>query len=205
MGKSIIKHIYLALAFLTAFAAAPAALANQEAEEFVQAIITEAEPSLKSEDEQVLFDGIATLVDKYVDMRRVGLFTLGQYARKITDEQKEVYFPLVKEYATLIYQNALSNYSGQTLEVTGSIERSERDIVVKCRIVDAPAGDPLADIDIHWRVYRSRDGELAIVDAGADNVWLAIEQRSQFTSIIANNGGGATGIDHGRRAERLRG
>ena len=36
---------------------------------------------------------------------------------------------------------------------------------------------------------------MTVVDAGADNIWLAIEQRSQFTSIIANNGGGAKGID----------
>ena len=56
-------------------------------------------------------------------------------------------------------------------------------------------GSAFADAVIHWRVYRDRDGAMSVVDAGADNVWLAIEQRSQFTSIIANNGGGAKGID----------
>ena len=76
-----------------------------------------------------------------------------------------------------------------------SVDRSERDIIVNSEIVNADPGDSFADITIHWRVYRSREGEMTVIDAGADNVWLAIEQRSQFTSIIANNGGGAKGID----------
>jgi phospholipid transport system substrate-binding protein len=48
---------------------------------------------------------------------------------------------------------------------------------------------------VHWRVYRHRDGHLTIVDVGADNIWLAIEQLEQFTSVIANNGGPPAGID----------
>ena len=36
---------------------------------------------------------------------------------------------------------------------------------------------------------------MIVWDAGADNIWLGIEQRSQFESIIANNGGGVAGID----------
>ena len=175
-------------------ATAPA-LADEAAEEFVQSILNEAEPVLGATDEAALNDGLADLVDKYVDMRRVGLFTLGQYARRMTPEQKEEYLPLFKKYATQIYQNALSNYSGQTLAVQNSVDRSERDIIVNSKIVDAQPGDQFADITVHWRVYRSRDGVMTVVDAGADNVWLAIEQRSQFTSIIANNGGGSQGIE----------
>ena len=181
-------------AAIWAFGVAPAA-ADEAAEAFVQGVLNEAEPILSETDEAALYDGLAALVDKYVDMRRVGLFTLGQYARRMTDEQKAEYLPLFKIYATQIYQKSLSNYSGQKLEVKDSIDRSERDIIVNSKIVNANPGDQFADITVHWRVYRSRDGDMIVVDAGADNVWLAIEQRSQFTSIIANNGGGKQGID----------
>lgn len=173
---------------------APAA-ADEAAEVYVQSVLDEAEPILSETDDKALFDGLAALVDKYVDMRRVGLFTLGQYARQMTAEQKEEYLPLFKTYATQIYQNSLSNYSGQKLAVRNSVDRSERDIIVNSRIVGAKPGDSFADMTVHWRVYRNRDGKMTVVDAGANNVWLAIEQRSQFTSIIANNGGGAKGID----------
>jgi phospholipid transport system substrate-binding protein len=184
-----------ALALVAALFAAPAAHADQAAEQFMQAILDEAEASFKSGEESVVLEAIADLVDKYVDMRRVGLFTLGQYARQMGEEQRGEYFPLFEQYATLVYQNALVDYSGQSLRVAGSVDRSPRDIIVNTKIVDAPPGDDLANVTVHWRVYRSADGQMSVVDAGADNVWLAIEQRGQFTSIIANNGGGEKGID----------
>ena len=191
----------IALAFRTIFAAlaltavATAAHADEVAEAYVQSILDEAAPALESENRSEMLDGIAAMVDKHVDMRRVGRFTLGQYARQMSDEQRAVYYPLFQDYATLVYQKTLSEYSGQKLSVTGSIARSERDIIVNSRIADAQPGDQFADVTIHWRVYRNRDGDMTVVDAGANNVWLAIEQRSQFTSVIANNGGGARGID----------
>lgn len=186
------RSIIAALAF-AAFTAP--AHADDAVETYVQGILDEAAPSLEAPTRDGMLAGIEALVDKHVDFRRVGRFTLGQYARQLTDEQKEVYYPLFEDYATLVYQKTLSEYSGEKLEVTGSIARSERDIIVNSKIADAQPGDQFADLVVHWRVYRSRDGELSIVDAGANNVWLAIEQRSQFTSVIANNGGGAKGID----------
>lgn len=171
------------------------ARADEAAETFVRGILNEANPVFKATSKEARFDGIASLVDKYVDMRRVGLFVLGQYARQITDAQKEEYFPLFKKYATLVYQDALENYSGERLEVVDSVDRSEKDIIVNCRIAGAKAGDDYADLIVHWRVYRDASGKMTIFDSGADQVWLAIEQQSQFKSVIANNGGGAAGID----------
>jgi len=177
-----------------AIALAPAA-ADEEVEQYIQGVLDEAEPHLDAPDEQTRFDGIGELVDKYVDMRRVGLFTLGQYARRITPEQKQEYMPLFRDYARLIYQDTLSDYAGEKLRVISSVDRSERDIIVNSKIVDPEPGSDLANVVVHWRVYRTRDGDLTVVDAGADNIWLAIEQRSQFTSVIANNGGPPAGID----------
>lgn len=188
------------LATIAACAAGVAALiapaaADDAAEVFVQNILNEAEPHLNAPTETERLDGIAALVDDYVDMRRVSRFVLGKYARKLTDEQKTTYEPLFKKYATQIYQNVLGEYSGQTLEVTGSIDRSERDIIVSSKIVNPAPGSNLADVNVHWRVYRNRDGEMSVVDAGANDVWLALEQRSAFSSVISNNGGAPAGID----------
>ncbi len=178
-----------------AFGILASAAADDAAETFVQAILDEAEPHLAAQTESERFAGIATLVDQYVDMRRVSRFVLGKYARKLTDEQKQAYDPLFEKYATQVYQNVLSQYAGERLRVTGSVDRSERDIIVNSKIVNPAPGSDLRDVVVHWRVYRNRDGELSIVDAGADNIWLALEQRSTFDSIIANNGGPPAGVD----------
>ena len=190
------KLIIAALASIGAalITISPAA-ADEAAEVFVQSILDEAEPYLNAPTDQERLDGIASLVDKYVDMRRVSLFVLGQYARKLTDEQRAEYLPLFKDYATVVYQNVLGEYSGQTLAVSGSIDRSERDIIVNSKIVNPAPGSGFENVTVHWRIYRDRDGNMSAVDAGADNLWLALEQRSSFTSVISNNGGPPAGVD----------
>ena len=107
---------YLAAMIAAVAWVAPAA-ADEAAETFVQSILDEAEPHLAAPTQKERFDGIADLVDKYVDMRRVSRFVLGQYARKITEEQKAVYDPLFEKYATQVYQNVLSEYAGERLRV----------------------------------------------------------------------------------------
>lgn len=169
--------------------------ADEAAEAYVRGVLEEANPILDAADKEARFAGVDALFDKHVDIRRVSMFVLGQYARVMTDEQKKEYVPLFGSYAKLVYRDTLSNYSGQHLEVTNSVDRSPRDIIVNSRIVNAKPGDPLANTVVHWRVYRSDDGKQSLFDAGADGVWLAIEQQSQFKSVIANNGGGVKGID----------
>lgn len=181
-------------AVLAAAFAAPA-YADEAAEDFVREVLVEANGVFEAEGDAARLEGLEALVDRYVDMKRVGMFVLGQYARQISDAQKEEYFPLFREYATRVYQGVLSEYSGQQLEVVDSVDRSPRDIIVNTRVANAAPGDRYADMVIHWRVYRDSEGRMSIFDAGADGVWLAIEQQSQFKSVIANNGGGSGGIN----------
>jgi phospholipid transport system substrate-binding protein len=171
------------------------ARADEAAETFVAGVLTEANAIFENTDDASRNAAVETLVDKYVDMDRVAKFALGQYARQASPEQMAAYTPLFRKYATSVYQSTLENYSGQKLQVTDSIDRTERDFIVNSKVVGAKPGDQYANLVVSWRVYRKPDGTQAIIDAGAEGVWLAIEQQSQFKSVIANNGGGAKGID----------
>lgn len=186
--------------FRTSLAAAAAAMiapahADEAAEKFIAGVLEESNAIFADADADSRNAGVEALVDKYVDMDRVARFALGQYARQATPEQMAVYAPLFRRYATDVYQSTLQNYSGQKLAVTDSIDRNERDFIVNSKVVGAKPGDQYANLVVSWRVYRKPDGEQKVVDAGAEGVWLAIEQQSTFKSIIANNGGGAKGID----------
>ena len=177
------------------FASLSPALADEAAETFIAGVLDEANAVFAAPDLAARNAGIETLVDKYVDMERVARFALGQYARQATDEQMAAYLPLFRKYATTVYQGMLDEYTGEELEVTDSVDRTGRDIIVNSKVVDAKPGSQYEDLVVHWRVYRGQDGKEAIVDAGASGVWLAIEQQSTFKSVIANNGGGKAGID----------
>ncbi len=171
------------------------ARADEAAEKFVAGILVDANAVFSAPDIATRNAGIETLVDKYVDMDRVARFALGQYVRQASDAQMAEYLPLFRKYATSVYQATLDPYSGEQLEVIDSADRSERDFIVNSKVVGAKPGSQYADLVVHWRLYRAADGKQSVVDAGASGVWLAIEQRSTFTSVIANNGGGSAGID----------
>lgn len=185
-----------------AFAGAAAALASiapafadKDAETFVAGILVEANSVFAAPDLATRNAGVEALVDKYVDMNRVAKFALGQYVRQASEAQMAEYLPLFRKYATSVYQSTLDPYTGEALEVIDSVDRSDRDFIVSSKVVGAKPGSEYADLIVHWRVYRATDGKQSIVDAGASGVWLAIEQQSTFKSVIANNGGGAAGID----------
>lgn len=171
------------------------AFADEKAETFVAGVLAEANTVFASGDEAARDAGIEKLVDKYVDMNRVARFTLGPYVRQASDAQIAEFTGLFRKYATSVYQSTLDAYSGESLEVTDSVDRSEKDFIVNSKVVGAKAGSQYADLVVHWRVYRAADGTQSVIDAGASGVWLAIEQQSTFKSVIANNGGGAKGID----------
>ena len=167
---------------------------DKNAEAFMSAVLGDANAAMRETDSDAMLAGVEVLVDRHVDIRRSARFTLGQYARKLTPEQADRFYPLFRAYATYIYRGILEDFAGEQLSVTGSIARSKRDVIVNSKITGTKPGDRHADTVVQWRLYKSPDG-FKVVDAGADNVWLAIEQRSQFTSVIANNGGGEQGID----------
>lgn len=191
------RRFALVAAFAAGFASlAPApARADAAAEAFITGVLGDANAVFKSADRAARDAGIEKLVDDYVDMNRVAMFALGQYARQASEDQKASYFPLFRRYATNVYQDSLAEYSGQALIVTDSVDRSARDFIVNSKIDGAKSGDRYAGLVVSWRVAKAPDGTMKIVDAGADGIWLAIEQQSQFKSVIANNGGGKAGID----------
>ncbi len=193
-GASSLYRLAAAAIASVSLIATPAR-ADDAAEKFVAEILVDANGVFAAPDLAARNAGIEKLVDKYVDMNRVARFALGPYVRQASDAQMAEYLPLFRKYATTVYQSTLDPYSGESLEVTDSVDRSDRDFIVNSKVVNAKPGSQYADLVVHWRVYRAADGKQSIVDAGASGVWLAIEQQSTFKSVIANNGGGAAGID----------
>ena len=161
-----------------------------QAEAYVQSALDEVVTALSIEDEATKRAKLRELVEKYIDTRRVALSTLGAYRRQAAPEQLKEFVPLFKEYAIALYEDQIINYGGESFKVTGSLVRSERDVIVNSKVIGGAEFDGTV---VQWRVY-ARDGELSVVDVGAENIWLGVEQRSQFSSFIANNGGGQRGV-----------
>lgn len=135
------------------------------------------------------------LVVANTDIEGIGYFTLGRYRRIATEAELQEFLELFEQYTANFYKTRLGDYSGERLSVTGSIARSTNDIIVTSELRLDRSPNP---ISLNWRLVKS-EKNYAIRDLEVMGIWLGIEQRSQFTSVIANNGGRFTAL-----LERLR-
>jgi phospholipid transport system substrate-binding protein len=131
-------------------------------------------------------DQFETFLLGLVDVRRIGLFTLGQYRRTAPPEDVDAFIAAFKNYAVAAYQSYFSKYSGQTLKVTGSTERAPTDFIVATQLMDPNTNQPPLEVD--FRV-RTDTGKPVLVDVSVSGIWLSLEERDQFVAFLGQNNG----------------
>lgn len=179
----------LTLALGALLAATPAVQAATPAESFVQANIDKglsilSNKKLSDSDRRAQFrDFLIGLTD----IKRTALFTLGAARRTASPADVDGFVDAFRNYAIAVYQTRLSAYSGQSLKVTGSTERAPGDYVVTTLLVD-PSSDSAEKqpIQVDFRVDGD-NGKFVVLDASVVGVWLAIEERDQFSAFLAQN------------------
>jgi len=131
-------------------------------------------------------DQFEGLLLSLVDVRRIALFTLGQYRRSASPDDVEAFVAAFKNYATAEYQSYFSKYTNQTLKVMGSTEVKPTDFIVQTQLMDPSSNQPPAEVD--FRV-RTDTGKPVLVDVAYQGIWLSLEQRDQFVSFLGQNNG----------------
>ncbi|HUO90486.1 MAG TPA: ABC transporter substrate-binding protein [Rhizomicrobium sp.] len=184
------RAVFALFVAATALAAASEAAAAQAAEDFVQENVSKGLTILNNkavsiEQRRSQFE---TFLLGLTDMKRIANFTLGQYRRTATPQEQEQFAQAFQTYAIAVYQSYFTKYSGQTLKVTGSQERAPGDTIVTTHLIDPEdrSGNPPLEVD--FRIL-SDNGRLVVVDFSVAGIWLAIEERDQFSSFLGQNGG----------------
>jgi phospholipid transport system substrate-binding protein len=131
-------------------------------------------------------DQFEGLLLSLVDVRRIAMFTLGQYRRTASPDDVEAFVAAFKNYATAEYQSYFSKYTNQQLKVTGSTEVKPTDFIVQTQLIDPSSNQPPAEVD--FRV-RTDTGKPVLVDVAYQGIWLSLEQRDQFVAFLGQNNG----------------
>ncbi len=130
------------------------------------------------------------------DMKRIANFTLGQYRRAATPQEQEAFAAAFQNYAVAVYQSYFTKYSGQTLKVTGSQERAPGDTIVLTQMIDPNDKSGQQPLEVDFRVL-GEGGKFVVIDFSVAGIWLALEERDQFSSFLGqNNGSIPTLISH---------
>jgi phospholipid transport system substrate-binding protein len=164
---------------------------GQEAESFIETNAQQVISTLQALDAgeaqlESVREDFRDRVQTLADLERITNFVLGRYRRTADEETLTAFRETFREYAFSVYEGELTNYAGQTLEVTGSVTRRPGDYIVESRVTGGPDGQ---DYEVNWRVLASGEDGLKVVDVQVMGIWLAQTQREQILSVIGNHRG----------------
>ncbi|HEY2834977.1 MAG TPA: ABC transporter substrate-binding protein [Rhizomicrobium sp.] len=120
------------------------------------------------------------------DMKRIAIFTLGQYATSVPPAQQDEFAAAFQNYSISVYRSYLSRYAGQTLKVTGSSQRAPDDFIVNTVMADDNGGQQ--PLQVNFRV-RTDSGKPELTDFSVAGIWIALSERDQFAAFLAHNKG----------------
>ena len=159
---------------------------NSDPKIFVQELVQDAlnilsDKSLSKEDKSLSIEKIAL---ENVDIRAIGLYTLGETRKKLDQNTLEKYHGLFKKYFLKSLISRLSDYSSQKFEVIDSTLKSSNYTMVKSKIL---SGGKTPDIQIDWRIYTKDPIKPLIRDLVVEGLSLAKTQKEEFQSILISN------------------
>ena len=122
------------------------------------------------------------------DMKRIAIFTLGQYGANASKAEQDEFATAFQAYSVSVYRSYLSRYAGQTLKVTGSSQRAPDDFIINTVMADASGNAEQRPLQVNFRV-RTDSGKPELTDFSVGGVWIALEERDQFAAFLAHNHG----------------
>jgi len=128
-------------------------------------------------------DAFRTLLNEKANLKRIAAFTLGKYRRQISPAELQEFQSLFESMITKVYANRLGTYEDQQIIVLGS-EKKKKDYLVETELRFKDGSDPIA---IVWRLRQEKDGRITLFDLRVLGIWMALEQRETFLSILKNN------------------
>lgn len=174
----------IALCVTLVLTQAQAGKADDPASSFVQTMGNKALTSLTAKDisESARAQRVRALLRENFDIKTIARFVMGPAWKDATDAQKAQYMDLFEDMIVDTYSHRFAEYSGQSFEVTGAQQISDKDSLVKSKIIQK--GGPPVVVD--WRVRNK--GGMKVVDVVVEDISMSMTQRSDFTSVIQSGG-----------------
>ena len=158
-----------------------------EPSQFIQSVVDEASQVLVTNiNKEEKMDKLKSIALKSVDIKGIGLYTLGSYRKNLSDAQKEEYDDLFRKYFLKSFASRLSDYTDPKINVLSQKKLNEKYTMVSSLLV---ATGKTPEVKIDWRVYTKNPDQPLIRDLIIEGLSLAKTQKEEFNSVIQSNGG----------------
>jgi phospholipid transport system substrate-binding protein len=121
-----------------------------------------------------------------VDIKGIGLYTLGSFRKNLSENQKNEYSSLFEKYFLKTFSSRLSEYTNPKIEVTDKKVLNKNYTIVNSVLVgtsDRP------EVKIDWRIYTKIPDNPLIRDLIIEGLSLVRTQKEEFSSILNSNNG----------------
>ena len=163
-----------------------------EADVFVQSTVNRASKLLSdnlSKEEKI--EKLKLIAKDTVDIRGIGMYTLGPIRKTISDEQKSKYSELFEQYFLKSFSSRLAEYTNPEINVTGKEKLNDNYTIVNSTLAGT---DDRPEIKIDWRIYTKIPDKPLIRDLIIEGLSLARTQKEEFNSVLQSNNGDITAL-----------
>ena len=163
---------------------------SSDPKQFIQEIVNEAKKVLvDSNTKEFKTEKLSELALKTVDIKGVAYYSLGNYRKKLNDEQLDEYLALFEKYFLKSFTSRLTDYSDPKINVLSTEVLNPKYTIVKSLLL---ATDKKPEVKIEWRVYTKNPDKPLIRDLIIEGLSLARTQKEEFASVIESNNGDIT-------------
>ena len=160
---------------------------SSDPKQFIQEIVDEAKQVLvNSNTKEFKTKKLSEMALKTVDIKGVGYYTLGNYRKKLNEEQMKEYLVLFEKYFLKSFTSRLTDYSDPKIDVISAEVLNTKYTIVKSLLL---ATDKKPEVNIEWRVYTKNPDKPLIRDLIIEGLSLARTQKEEFASVIESNNG----------------
>jgi len=169
------------------------ALQAQDPSALINTLVSEAIANIKDQkaaqsDREAKF---RTLLETGFDIPRISRFVLGRYWNVATDRERQNFGGLFEDWIVRTYSARFTQYSGQTIRVTGTRDESETSSIVMSEFT-SPNGAPPAKVE--WHVRKEADADFKVIDVAVEGISMALTERDEIAAVADRNGGTVAGL-----------
>jgi len=118
------------------------------------------------------------------DFQTIARFVLGRYWQSATDQERQAFSAVYKDYVVQSYSALFDGFGVQRLKVTGERVEGAATTIVK---TDVARSNSAAMTKVDWRVLKVGDG-YKIIEVIVEGVSVSMAQRQEVASIMERNG-----------------
>ena len=163
---------------------------SSDPKQFIAEIVSEAKKILvETNSQEFKTQELSEMALKTVDIKGIGYYTLGNYRKQLSDDQKKTYSVLFEKYFLKSFTSRLTDYSEPKIDVLSAEILNAKYTIVKSVLL---ADDKKPEVKIEWRVYTKNPDKPLIRDLIIEGLSLARTQKEEFASVIESNNGDIT-------------